>query len=153
MRAVLQRVTRAEVRVDGVVVGAIAEGLCVLLAVREGDGPAEAAWMADRIRGLRIFEDTAGKMNLALADQPNAAALVVSQFTLYGDASKGRRPSFNRSARPEVAEPLYRAVCEALQASGVQVERGVFGASMEVALVNSGPVTLILDSPVAGAAV
>jgi len=147
----LQRVTRAEVRVDGAVIGAIAEGLCVLLAVRDGDGAADAAWMADRIRGLRIFEDDAGKMNVALADRPGAAALVVSQFTLYGDATKGRRPSFNRSARPEVAEPLYRAVCDALLASGVKVERGVFGAHMEVALVNDGPVTLILDSPGAGA--
>lgn len=148
MRAVLQRVSRAAVRVDGAVVGAIGPGLCVLLAVADGDDAAAARWMADRIAGLRIFEDDAGRMNLALRDGgADRGVLLISQFTLYGDASKGRRPSFNRAARPEVAEPLYRAVGEALEAAGVPVARGRFGAHMEVELVNDGPVTLVLDGP------
>lgn len=147
MRAVVQRVSRASVSVDDEVVGAIGPGLLVLLGVAPGDGEAEVAWLADKLAGLRIFPDDDGKMNRSLADM-GGEALVVSQFTLYGDTRKGRRPSFVGAAPPEVAEPLYARFCDAMAAAGARhVARGRFGAHMEVALVNDGPVTLIVDSP------
>jgi len=125
-------------------VGAIGEGLLVFLGVGKGDGEAEALAMADRIAGLRIFEDPAGKMNLSLLDT-HRAALVVSQFTLYADTRKGRRPSFVDAAPPEEARRLYARTCEALRALGVRVDEGLFAARMQVALVNDGPVTILLD--------
>lgn len=141
MRAVVQRVSQASVTVDGVVTGAITSGLLVLLGVAPNDGAAEVRWIVDKIANLRIFPDEAGKMNRSVRDI-GGGVLVVSQFTLYGDASKGRRPSFIGAAPPEIARPLYEQVADALGAA-----RGVFGAHMEVALVNDGPVTLILDTP------
>jgi len=145
MRAVVQRVSRASVMVEGAVVGEIGAGLLVLLGITHGDGEAEAALLAKKIAGLRVFEDNGGKMNLALADV-GGAVLAVSQFTLYGDVRKGRRPSFTGAARPEQAEPLYRRFCQALAAEGVPVQEGVFQAHMAVSLVNDGPVTLWLDT-------
>ena len=139
MRALVQRVSRASVTVEGEVVGAIGPGLLVLLGVREGDGEREADWLADKVRALRIFSDSEGRMNEALGER---AVLCVSQFTLYGDARKGNRPSFVAAAGPDVAQPLYERVCERLGA-----QRGVFGAMMAVELVNDGPVTLMLESP------
>jgi len=145
MRAVLQRVSRARVVVADETVGAIDRGLLVLLGVAPADTPADAAWLADKTVGLRIFADDEGKMNRSVADV-GGGVLVVSQFTLYGDASKGRRPSFVAAAPPEVAVPLYEAFVEAVRALGVPVATGRFGAMMDVELVNDGPVTLILDS-------
>ncbi len=141
MRAVLQRVTEARVSVDGAITGEIGAGLLVLLGVAPDDGPAQVAWMADKIVNLRIFEDDGGKMNRSVRDV-GGGVLVISQFTLYGDVAKGRRPGFSGAAPPEIAKPLYEAVADALGAA-----RGVFGAHMVVALVNDGPVTLILDTP------
>jgi D-tyrosyl-tRNA(Tyr) deacylase len=137
VRAVVQRVSRAAVRADGAEVAAIGPGLLVLLGVTHGDTEAEADRLADKVRALRIFGDAEGRMNEDLGDRE---VLVVSQFTLHGDARKGNRPSFVAAARPEVAEPLYERFRERLGAQG-----GVFGAHMEVELVNDGPVTLILD--------
>ena len=145
MRAVVQRVSAASVTVDGAVVGQIGAGFLVLLGITHGDGPAEAALLARKIAGLRVFEDNGGKMNLALGDI-GGAVLAVSQFTLYGDVRKGRRPSFTDAARPEQAGPLYRHFCQALVAEGVPVQEGVFQAHMAVNLVNDGPVTLWLDT-------
>ncbi|MCB0256038.1 MAG: D-tyrosyl-tRNA(Tyr) deacylase [Anaerolineae bacterium] len=145
MRAVVQRVSQASVTVDEQVVGAIGRGFLVLLGVTHDDGEAEAAWLAHKIAGLRIFEDEDGKFNRALADV-DGAVLVVSQFTLYGDARKGRRPSFTEAARPEQAEPLCDRFVELLRAEGIAVETGIFGAMMAVSLVNDGPVTLLLDT-------
>jgi D-tyrosyl-tRNA(Tyr) deacylase len=145
MRAVVQRVSAASVAVDGAVVGQISAGFLVLLGITHDDGEAEATLLAKKIAGLRIFEDNGGKMNLALADV-GGAVLAVSQFTLYGDVRKGRRPSFTDAARPEQAEPLYRRFCQALAAEGVPVQEGVFQAHMAVSLVNDGPVTLWLDT-------
>src|SRR5947199_7102408 len=145
MRAVLQRVTRARVVVGDEVVGAIERGLLVLLGVAPDDTPAQAQWLADKVVGLRIFNDAAGKMNLGVADV-GGAVLVVSQFTLYGDAQKGRRPSFIGAAPPEVAVPLYEAFVDAVRAHGLPTATGRFGAMMQVELVNDGPVTLILDT-------
>ena len=130
--------------VEGRTVGAIGPGLLVLLGVGRGDGDADAVALADRIAGLRIFEDQAGKMNLSLLDT-HRAALVVSQFTLYADTRKGRRPSFIEAAPPDEARQLYARSCEALRALGVRVEEGVFAAEMQVALVNDGPVTILLE--------
>lgn len=144
MRAVVQRVSEASVALDGQVVGAIERGLLVLLGVTHSDSEAEAAALARKIAGLRIFEDAAGKFNLALNDV-DGAVLVVSQFTLYGDAEKGRRPSFVDAARPEVAIPLYEGFVRLLRERGLTVETGEFGAMMEVDLVNDGPVTLWLE--------
>jgi D-tyrosyl-tRNA(Tyr) deacylase len=146
MRAVLQRVSSASVTVAGGSVGAIERGLLVLLGVRVGDTDADARWLADKVAGLRIFEDDAGKMNRSVADGPYGV-LVVSQFTLYGDTKKGRRPSFIEAAPPDVAERLYELFCDHLAASGLTVARGRFRTHMHVALVNDGPVTLIVDSP------
>ncbi len=145
MRAVVQRVTEADVTVDGRVTGAIGKGLVVLLGVEEGDGPADAAYLADKLSGLRIFEDPAGKMNLSLADA-GGEVLAVSQFTLLGDARKGKRPSFTRAAGPEEADRLYRAFVELLTARGHRVAEGVFRAEMQVRIYNDGPVTILLDS-------
>lgn len=144
MRIVLQRVSRAEVRIAGATVGAIGRGYCLLVGFTHGDTGASVAWMAEKVAGLRLFPGAGGKMNLALADV-GGAVLVVSQFTLYGNAEKGRRPSFIDAARPEVAEPLYEELVSALRAHGLEVETGRFGAMMEVELVNDGPVTLILE--------
>lgn len=145
MRAVVQRVQGASVTVNGTVVGAIERGFLILLGITHTDSEAEALYLARKIAGLRVFEDEAGKMNLALEDV-EGAALVVSQFTLYGDMRKGRRPSFTEAAPPGDAEALYLRFCLLLAAEGVIVERGVFQAHMEVALVNDGPVTLWLDT-------
>ena len=141
MRAVLQRVTRASVTVAGVVVGAIDEpGLLVLVGITHDDGPEEVAWTARKIRDLRILTD---EQSVADADAP---VLVVSQFTLYGDARKGRRPTWSAAAPGEVSEPLYAALCAELERLGTRVERGVFGAQMAVELVNDGPFTVVIDS-------
>jgi D-tyrosyl-tRNA(Tyr) deacylase len=145
MRALLQRVTEASVRVDGALMGAIGQGLLVFLGVAPADTDVEAAWLADRVAGLRVFPDASGKMNLSLLDT-HRAALVVSQFTLYADTQKGRRPSFALAAPPEQASRLYEYFCTKLSGLGVKVERGVFAAHMQVALLNDGPVTLLLDS-------
>jgi D-tyrosyl-tRNA(Tyr) deacylase len=139
MRALVQRVSRASVSVDGAVVSEIGPGLLVLLGVSASDTERDADWLADKLRALRIFPDSDGRMNEPLGDRE---VLCVSQFTLYGDARRGNRPSYVAAARPEVAEPLYDRFCERLGA-----RRGVFGAMMEVELVNDGPVTLIVDSP------
>ena len=145
MRAVIQRVSRAQVSVGEEIVGKIDRGLLVLLGITHSDTPADARWLAEKIVGLRIFNDADGKMNLGLSDVAGSV-LVVSQFTLYGDAQKGRRPSFIAAARPEQAIPLYEAFINGIKALGVPVETGRFGAMMDVELVNEGPVTLILES-------
>jgi D-tyrosyl-tRNA(Tyr) deacylase len=145
MRAVLQRVTRAGVTIDGAVVGSIGPGLLVLLGVTHTDTLDDARWLAEKCVGLRIFNDADGKMNLGLTDV-SGSVLVVSQFTLYGDAQKGRRPSFIAAARPEQAIPLYEAFVNGIRALGISVATGRFGATMAVELVNDGPVTLILDT-------
>jgi D-tyrosyl-tRNA(Tyr) deacylase len=139
VRALIQRVSRASVSVDGRVVSAIGPGLLVLLGVTREDGAAQADWLADKVRALRIFPDDAGRMNEPLG---NREVLCVSQFTLYGDARKGNRPSYIAAAAPEQAEPLYERFCERLGAA-----RGVFGAHMQVELVNDGQVTLLVQSP------
>ncbi|MFZ5915378.1 MAG: D-aminoacyl-tRNA deacylase [Chloroflexota bacterium] len=144
MRAVVQRVSRAAVTVEGQVVGCIGRGLTILVGVRNGDTEAEAEWLAHKIASLRIFADDEGKFNLSLQDV-GGAALVVSQFTLYGDARKGRRPSFTDAAPPKVAEPLVACFAAHLRAEGLPVESGVFGAAMQVEIHNDGPVTLILE--------
>ena len=147
MKAVVQRVNSAAVVVEGETVGQIGPGLMVLLGVGHQDDAAAVRWMADKLVGLRIFEDDDGKMNRSLQDV-GGQMLVVSQFTLYGDARKGRRPSFVGAAPPEIADPLYRKVADGLRAAGIDpVATGTFGANMEVALVNTGPVTLLLETP------
>jgi D-tyrosyl-tRNA(Tyr) deacylase len=143
MRAVCQRVSRAEVRVDGVPTGTIGPGLTVLLGIARGDTAAGADRLAAKIARLRIFEDENGKFDRSLLDT-GGAALVVSQFTLIADTRKGNRPSFADAAPPDLAEPLYERFCETLSSLGVPVERGVFGGRMEVDLVNDGPVTIVL---------
>jgi D-tyrosyl-tRNA(Tyr) deacylase len=145
MKAVVQRVSEASVSVDGRVTGQVGAGLCVLLGVAEGDGEADAAWMADKVVQLRIFEDEAGKMNRSLLEV-GGGLLAISQFTLLGDAQKGRRPSFTGAARPELAQPLYHRFCALCRERGVAVGEGVFRATMQVRIVNEGPVTLLLDS-------
>ena len=145
MRVVLQRVTRASVTVDGRVVGAIADGMLVLVGVADGDSQAQADALAAKIAGLRIFADVEGRFNDSLRDI-GGSALVVSQFTLHADVRKGRRPSFTTAARPEIAEPLVDRFAEALRAQGVPVESGEFGAMMSVELVNDGPFTIVIDS-------
>jgi D-aminoacyl-tRNA deacylase len=146
MRAVLQRVSSARVRVDGVVVGEIARGFLVLLGVGRGDGDAEVDYIAGKIHGVRVFPDDEGRMNRSIVDV-GGAVLVVSQFTLYGDVRRGRRPSFIDAAEPARANALYEAVVANLRARGLTVATGVFQADMQVELVNDGPVTLILESP------
>ncbi len=148
MRAILQRVTAGAVRVDNELIGAIGQGLVILLGVRSGDDEKDAAWLARKTASLRIFEDIEGKMNLSLLDV-GGSALVVSQFTLYGDARRGRRPSFTEAAPPEVAAPLVTLYCDLLRAEGVpHVETGRFQAMMQVEIHNDGPVTIILDSDI-----
>lgn len=144
MKLVLQRVKRAEVRVAGRAAGAIGPGLLVLLGIGGGDTAAEVDWMVEKVANLRIFEDDGGKMNRSIRDA-GGEFLVVSQFTLYGDATRGRRPDYLRAARPEVAEPLCRTFVERLRGAGFRVGTGVFGAAMEVELVNDGPVTILLE--------
>ena len=145
MRAVVQRVSEASVRVDGAVAGRIGAGLLVLLGVGRSDAARDAEQLADRVLNLRIFADEAGQMNRSVLDV-RGDLLVVSQFTLYGDARKGRRPSYVDAAPPEEANALYLAFAERLRASGLRVEQGVFRAMMDVGLVNHGPVTILLDS-------
>ncbi len=142
----LQRVSKASVTVDGAVVGEIGAGLLLLVGIGQEDEEKDLAWMADKVAGLRIFEDGDGKMNLSVEDV-GGAVLSVSQFTLYGDCRKGRRPNFMAAARPEQASDLYDRFNALLRAKGLTVATGTFGAMMEVSLVNDGPVTLILDSP------
>jgi D-tyrosyl-tRNA(Tyr) deacylase len=145
MRAVVQRVSKAEVRVGAEVVGRIGRGLLVLLGVSKADTPEQARWLAAKIVELRIFDDQDGKMNLGLADV-KGEVLVVSQFTLYGDCRKGRRPSFIEAAPPEIAIPLYEEFVNAVRALGIKTATGKFRAMMQVELINDGPVTLIVDS-------
>jgi D-tyrosyl-tRNA(Tyr) deacylase len=145
MRAILQRVSRARVVVDGNVTGEIGAGLLVLLGIAKEDTPSGADYLAQKTAQLRIFNDAQGKMNLSLLDT-GGAALVVSQFTLYGDASRGRRPAFDRAAPPAQANELYEEYVRCLRATGLRVETGVFQAHMEVELVNDGPVTILLNS-------
>jgi D-aminoacyl-tRNA deacylase len=145
VRAVVQRVSEASVAVEGKITGAVGPGLCVLLGVGVQDGEEDARWMADKVCDLRIFEDGQGKMNRSVLDV-GGAVLAISQFTLYGDARKGTRPGFIDAARPEVAQPLYAKFCALVRARGVQVGEGVFRATMQVRIVNEGPVTLLLDS-------
>jgi D-tyrosyl-tRNA(Tyr) deacylase len=146
MKAVVQRVTRSEVHVDNRCIGAIEHGLLVLLGVDHDDADKEIRWMADKIINLRIFEDLNGKMNRSLRDT-GGAMLVVSQFTLMGDCRKGRRPSFAAAAPPDRAESVYEQFIATVRHSGIEVATGQFGAMMQVALVNDGPVTLILKTP------
>jgi D-tyrosyl-tRNA(Tyr) deacylase len=146
MRAVVQRVLEASVTVHGECVSRIGPGLLVLLGVGKADTETDVGWMAEKLATLRIFEDAGGKMNLSLEDT-SRQLIVVSQFTLYGDARRGRRPSFTEAREPVEAKALYERVCEALRARGLTVGTGVFAADMKVALVNDGPVTLLLESP------
>ncbi|HEX6975076.1 MAG TPA: D-aminoacyl-tRNA deacylase [Vicinamibacterales bacterium] len=145
MRAIVQRVTRASVTVNGDVSGAIGPGLLALIGVANEDGPADVQYIADKIRGLRVFADEEGRMNRSVADI-GGALLVVSQFTLQADCRKGRRPSLDAAAPPALARALFDAVVGALRESGLRVETGVFQADMQVELVNDGPVTILLDS-------
>jgi len=145
MKAVLQRVSQASVTVDGAIVGQIGRGLLVLLGVQQGDSDADAHALADKTIALRIFDDADGKMNLSVQDV-KGSVLIVSQFTLLGDCRKGRRPSFIEAAPPELAERLYETFVAAIGVKGIPVATGKFRAQMDVALVNDGPVTLILDS-------
>jgi D-tyrosyl-tRNA(Tyr) deacylase len=144
MRAVLQRVLRASVRVDGRVEGQIGAGLLVLLGIAVGDGEDEAARLAGKVARLRVFENDEGRLDRSLLET-GGAALVVSQFTLIADTQKGNRPSFTAAAAPHDAEPLFESFCAALRELGIPVETGIFGAQMEVELVNNGPVTIVLD--------
>jgi D-tyrosyl-tRNA(Tyr) deacylase len=145
MRVVVQRVGRASVTISGKTVGAIDRGLVVLVGFARGDDPSRISWLADKVVGLRIFPDDAGKMNRSLEDV-GGGVLVVSQFTLYGDVARGRRPSFVHAAEPDEAVPLYEAFVEALRKRNVPVATGEFGAMMDVELVNEGPVTILIDA-------
>ncbi|MFG0253120.1 MAG: D-aminoacyl-tRNA deacylase [Phycisphaerales bacterium JB038] len=147
MKAVVQRVTAANVEVNDQIVGAIEAGLCVLLALEEGDGDSQAAWMAEKLANLRIFEDEAGHMNRSLLDT-GGAMLLVPNFTVAGNCRKGRRPSFDKAMHPSAASPGFDAMADRLRGKGLRVETGVFGAHMHVSLLNDGPVTLILDTAV-----
>ena len=145
MRVVLQRVLWARVHAEGTLTGEIGPGVCLLVGITHQDGPRDVEWMAEKIAHLRVFEDGEGKLNRSLLES-GGSVLAVSQFTLYGDCRRGRRPSFTEAARPEVAAGLYDAFVEALRARGLEVRTGVFQAQMRVELVNDGPVTLILES-------
>lgn len=145
MRAVVQRVSSSSVMVDDSEVGRIGNGFCVLLGVTQDDGPEQVKWLVDKISSLRVFEDQSGKLNLSLEDV-SGEILVVSQFTLYGDCRKGRRPSFMRAAEPSLAKELYDLFVDRLREKGLPVETGVFQAHMKVEIHNDGPVTLILDT-------
>jgi D-aminoacyl-tRNA deacylase len=144
MRVVLQRVSRASVTIDGRTAGAIGRGFCLLVGLTHADTEATVDWMAEKVAGLRLFSDAEGKMNLGI-DEVGGDVLVISQFTLYGDAAKGRRPSFVDAARPEQAIPLYERFVAALRGRGLEVATGEFGANMQVEIHNDGPVTLILE--------
>jgi D-tyrosyl-tRNA(Tyr) deacylase len=144
MRVVLQRVSRASVSIGGHTAGAIGPGFCLLVGLTHGDTEPTVDWMAEKVAGLRLFPDAEGKMNLGLNDV-GGAVLVIYQFTLYGDSTKGRRPSFIDAARPETAIPLYQRFVGALRARGLEVATGEFGADMQVEIYNDGPVTLILE--------
>ncbi len=144
MRVVLQRVSKASVSIDARIVGEVGTGFCLLVGFTHGDTTAQVDWMAEKVAGLRLFTDSAGKMNLGL-DEVGGGLLVISQFTLYGDSAKGRRPSFIEAARPDVAIPLYQHFLAALRERGLTVAAGEFGADMRVEIHNDGPVTLILD--------
>lgn len=146
MRVLLQRVGRAEVRVEGDLVSAIGPGLLIFLGVARGDDRFAARWLTDKVSGLRIFSDAEGKMNLSV-EEIGGEILVVSQFTLYGDCRRGRRPGFDRAARPELANELYEYFMECLAVKGLKVSGGRFAAHMEVSLVNDGPVTFLLEYP------
>lgn len=145
MRVVLQRVTSATVKIDGAVTGEIGPGLVLLLGIAKGDGPEDVEYVVNKCAGLRIFGDDQGKMNRSLLDV-GGEVLAISQFTLFGDTRKGRRPSFESAAPPERAEPLYELAVERLREQGIRVATGRFGAFMEVSLVNDGPVTLTVES-------
>ncbi|HWH70774.1 MAG TPA: D-aminoacyl-tRNA deacylase [Candidatus Sulfotelmatobacter sp.] len=145
MRAVVQRVSRGKVTVEGEVTGQIERGYVVLLGVAREDTPEAADYMAEKVAGLRVFEDEQGKMNRSILEA-GGAVLAISQFTLYGDVRRGRRPGFDRAGRPELAEPLYERFCEKLRGYGLRVETGRFQTHMEVELVNDGPVTILIDS-------
>ena len=144
MKIVLQRVVRASVTIEGAVAGAIGRGFCLLVGFTHTDTEAQVDWMAEKVAGLRLFSDAGGKMNLGLRDV-DGALLVISQFTLYGDADKGRRPSFIDAARPDVAVPLYERLLSVLRGLGFEVATGKFGADMLVEIHNDGPVTLVLE--------
>ena len=146
MRAVVQRVSRAAVSVNGQRISEIGPGMLVLLAAAREDGTEQIRWMADKLIGLRIFPDEEGKLNLSLT-QTRGSMLIVSQFTLYGDCRKGRRPSYAAAAPPQEAEAIYRNLIAAVRTQGIPVHEGVFGAMMEVELINDGPVTIIVDTP------
>ena len=145
MRMVVQRVSRASVRVDGELAGSIGAGLAILLGITKDDTMADAEYLVDKVLGLRIFSDCEGKMNRSLAEA-GGSVLVVSQFTLYGDVRKGRRPSFERAASPDLARDLYEKFVELLRGRGLHVQTGVFQATMQVEFVNEGPVTILVDS-------
>jgi D-tyrosyl-tRNA(Tyr) deacylase len=145
MRAVIQRLTQGQVHIDGKITAAIGKGLLVYLGIGKGDSESDAAFIADKIANLRIFEDADGKMNLSVRDV-GGAVLIISQFTLYGDCRKGKRPSFDPPARPDVAEKLYDHTIKLIRDSGLVVETGIFAAHMHVTSTNDGPVTFILDS-------
>ncbi len=145
MRAVVQRVTRAAIEIDGMNTATIGRGLVILVGIRGGDGAADLTWMADKIIHLRIFPDRDGKMNTSLADM-GGEMLIISQFTLYGDCRKGRRPGFSTAAPAEIAEPLYNQFIEEVRRRGIPVATGTFQAEMAVDLINDGPVTILLDS-------
>lgn len=146
MRVILQRSLEAKVEVDGAITGQINHGLVLLVGITHEDTEADAKYVADKVVNLRLFEDEEGKMNHSILEK-GGSILSVSQFTLYGDTKKGRRPSFSLAAKPDYAQPLYEMFNEELRSKGVQVETGVFGAMMNVSLVNDGPVTLIVESP------
>lgn len=145
MRAVVQRVSKASVAVEGQPCGQIAKGMVVLLGIKQGDSSGDVSWLAEKIVHLRIFEDDQGKMNRSLADI-GGEMLIISQFTLYGDCRKGRRPGFSSAAPPALAEPLYRQFIENVNKLGIQTATGIFQAEMAVELINDGPVTMLLDS-------
>ncbi len=146
MIVLLQRVERCSVEVDGEIVGKIGRGLCIFLGIKKGDSENEADWLVEKVSNLRIFEDDQGKMNLSVKDI-GGEILVVSQFTLYGNCRKGRRPSFDKAAPPEEAEPLYNYFVEKLRDKGFRVETGIFRAEMKVDILNDGPVTFIIEYP------
>lgn len=145
MRAVVQRVTQSDVTVDGKITGSIGNGFTVLLGVEDGDTEKDAAYIADKVTGLRVFDDEEGKMNLSIKDI-GGEILAISQFTLLGDVRKGKRPSFIKAARPEEANALYRSFVEMVKCEGIKVEEGIFQAEMLVKIYNDGPVTILLDS-------
>ncbi len=144
MKIIVQRVTKASVKVDNTIIGEIAEGLLVLVGFNSNDNKQNVDWMCNKLLGLRIFQDENEKMNLSVSDI-NGGLLIISNFTLYGDAQKGFRPSFIEAARPELAEPLYNYMIETLQKSGLNIQSGKFGAMMDIELINSGPVTISIE--------